>query len=197
MYTLGVNTALQTSAICLCKDGEIVKEKTWNDQRRESELLLPAIVEMCEGIKIDDVLVVKGPGPFTGIRIGVVTANAMAQNMEAVSLHAISTFELLDSMAAGNEYDSVILNAGGRTIFVYKNNFVETVQIEDLKDKKVVADLTEKQLELIDMNIVIEKNLLSFAQVCAKMSAGEDYEKYLVEDLPLLPYYVKEPSITL
>lgn len=197
MYTLGINTALQKSSICLCKDGQIIKEKNWTEQRRESELLLPAIVEMCEGVKVDDVLVVKGPGPFTGLRTGIVTANAMAQNMQQVSLHAISTFELLERMSENLEYDNIIVNAGGQLVFFYDAGEISSMQIQDLKNLKVIADLTEKQYKLVDESVEIKNNLLSFAEVCAKMSSSKDYKKCIVQDLPLLPYYAKEPSITL
>lgn len=201
MFTLGINTATQTSAICLCKDGKVLAEKSWKEASRESEMLLPGIVDLLDsaGINladVDDVLVVKGPGPFTGLRIGVVTANTFAQNLNGVSLHAVDTFSLLQLMA-DNTDAPVIANAGGRTIFLYENEEVETMQAEKLKANLVIADLAEKQLELIPGQVEQVKNLLSFAETCAKMSADSGYDKYLVNELPLLPYYVKKPSITL
>ena len=64
-------------------DGEhVVAESTTIDARRHTELLGPAIVDVLNSAGVDrqqvtEVAVGVGPGPFTGLRIGLVTARML------------------------------------------------------------------------------------------------------------------------
>jgi tRNA threonylcarbamoyladenosine biosynthesis protein TsaB len=64
-------------------DGEhVVAESTTIDARRHTELLGPAIVAVLNSAGVDrqqvtEVAVGVGPGPFTGLRIGLVTARML------------------------------------------------------------------------------------------------------------------------
>jgi len=197
MYTLGINTALLRSTVCICKDDEVTDAVSWDDTAKEAENLMPSIIGMLHennlNLKdISNVLVVKGPGPFTALRVGVVLANTIAANVKGVSLSAISTFELLEKMGGDAEFDAVVLNAGGKSVFVYRNGEVE-IKTEFDSKLKCIGDLTARQFEEYGVMLELVEKELSFEEVCAKL----DLDKYGVEELPLLPYYVKDPSITL
>ena len=68
-------------------------------RRRHTESLAPAIVHVCEqaGMGLDDldgVVVDTGPGLFTGLRVGVATAKALAQGL-GLRVVALSSLEVL------------------------------------------------------------------------------------------------------
>lgn len=99
MLTLAIDTATKVCSIALCQDGEILAEYTINMGMTHSEGLLPQIEQLLDRCKVDkqriELLAVSmGPGSFTGLRIGLATAEAMAYSWKAC-LHGVDTLEAL------------------------------------------------------------------------------------------------------
>lgn len=71
------------------------------DARKHGELLLPGVLRACAdaGVALRDIAAVvvgAGPGPFTGLRVGMVTAAALGDAL-AVPVHGVCS---LDAIAA-------------------------------------------------------------------------------------------------
>jgi|SRR3989339_1268906 len=83
MY-LFIDTAdLQNLTVALIEKGQILIQKTISAKYQQVEKLLPTIDQILKKTKISikkiqGIVVVSGPGPFTAIRIGIATANALA-----------------------------------------------------------------------------------------------------------------------
>jgi len=79
-----IHTAdLKKIFIGLIKEDKLIVKKKFFAQYQQAEKLLSAIDKMFQvsGYKLQDlkgIAVVPGPGPFTALRIGVATANALA-----------------------------------------------------------------------------------------------------------------------
>ncbi|HAB67487.1 MAG TPA: tRNA (adenosine(37)-N6)-threonylcarbamoyltransferase complex dimerization subunit type 1 TsaB [Firmicutes bacterium] len=83
MYTLFLDTHDKDVIVIIYKDGKIVGKKDIVSNNKHSQVTLPAIVEVLEDVKLDindmeNVIVVNGPGSFTGERIAVTIAKTVA-----------------------------------------------------------------------------------------------------------------------
>jgi tRNA threonylcarbamoyl adenosine modification protein YeaZ len=77
------------------------------DARKHGELLLPGVLAACAEAgttlqDVDAVVVGAGPGPFTGLRVGMVTAAALGDALD-VPVHGVCS---LDAIAAGAVADA-------------------------------------------------------------------------------------------
>ncbi|MCH7535203.1 MAG: tRNA (adenosine(37)-N6)-threonylcarbamoyltransferase complex dimerization subunit type 1 TsaB, partial [Bacteroidetes bacterium] len=99
---LNIETSTEMCSVCIAKDGEVVEFKELNDGYSHAENLNLFIQEIMRKSKIkfndlDAVAVSKGPGSYTGLRIGVSTAKGICFASDK-PLIAVST---LQSMAQG------------------------------------------------------------------------------------------------
>ena len=80
---LAIDTATLVSAVALAVPGKVIAEISVNNKKTHSELLMPHIKQLLEAAQVDKttitaVAVSIGPGSFTGLRIGLATAKALA-----------------------------------------------------------------------------------------------------------------------
>ena len=99
MLTLAIDTATKVCTVALCRDKEILAEYTINMGHTHSEGLLPQLDQLLArtGVKkseIELIAVSMGPGSFTGLRIGLATAEAMAYSWQCY-LHGVDTLKAL------------------------------------------------------------------------------------------------------
>lgn len=99
MYVMGIDTATLVCSVAVVSEEKILAEYTQQVKKNHSERLLPLIDTVLRdiGLKprdLDGVAVAGGPGSFTGLRIGMVTAKALGQSLE-LPLCSISTLAAL------------------------------------------------------------------------------------------------------
>ena len=82
MRILGIETATRAASVAVIFDGKILAETVRESPQSFSETLLPQVEEVIKisGVfeNLDAVAVSIGPGSFTGLRIGLATAKALA-----------------------------------------------------------------------------------------------------------------------
>jgi len=85
--TLYINTTNGEKVEIGLYDGEkLAKTRKFAAKYKQSEKLLPEIDKLLKSVKkspkdIHAIVVVKGPGPFTAVRVGVATANALGYSL--------------------------------------------------------------------------------------------------------------------
>ena len=104
MLLLAVDTATPAVTVALHDGTAVVAESSQVDARRHGELLLPAVDRVLgdAGTGLDavtGVVVGVGPGPYTGLRVGLVTA-ATFGSVLSVPVHGLCTLDAL-AYAAG------------------------------------------------------------------------------------------------
>ncbi|MHB1988027.1 MAG: tRNA (adenosine(37)-N6)-threonylcarbamoyltransferase complex dimerization subunit type 1 TsaB [Acidimicrobiales bacterium] len=103
MNILAIETATGSVGVALAMGGGVVAELTVRAGRRHVELLHPAIEHVCalSGVSLRDleaVAVDVGPGLFTGIRVGVAAAKALAMAL-GIKAVAVTSLEAIRAAA--------------------------------------------------------------------------------------------------
>ena len=92
---LGINTATHRESVAIVQNNKILAERNWTGNKNESSILLKSI-DKClqksqlEFSDLDGVISVSGPGPFSAVRIGTATANAIAFSIKK-PIYAVTT----------------------------------------------------------------------------------------------------------
>jgi len=99
LLTLAIDTATKVCSVALCRDGELLAEYNIHMGMTHSEGLLPQLEQLLKRTNtkkqdIDLIAVSMGPGSFTGLRIGLATAEAMAYSWQCL-LHGVDTLKAL------------------------------------------------------------------------------------------------------
>lgn len=90
---------------------------------------------------ISDIYVTRGPGSYTGVRIGVLVAKTLAHELNA-RLHSINTLKLLYLIS--NE--KIGLDARGKKLFTYDGNKFAIELITEANAKKIDESINAKYL---------------------------------------------------
>ena len=83
MLVLALDTSTPATSVALVADGKLLAERSEVAANRHGELLSPFIAEVLDSggarpADVDLVAVGVGPGPFTGLRVGLMTASSFA-----------------------------------------------------------------------------------------------------------------------
>lgn len=98
MRTLVIETATAACSVALLDGGAIVAARHEIVGRGHAERLLPMIATLPDGGRAEHILVDCGPGSFTGVRVGIAAARALALGWGA-SLGGYSSLALLAAAA--------------------------------------------------------------------------------------------------
>lgn len=103
MLIFGIDTCCAAATAALMDDERMIAETVVNHKRTHSQKMMPQVEQMFANAEIDvrdvDVFAAAvGPGSFTGVRIGVATAKALAQ-ANGKPCAAVSTLHALAHQA--------------------------------------------------------------------------------------------------
>ncbi|WP_306332674.1 tRNA (adenosine(37)-N6)-threonylcarbamoyltransferase complex dimerization subunit type 1 TsaB [Streptomyces sp. KL118A] len=122
MLLLALDTATPAVTVALHDGSSVVSESSQVDARRHGELLLPAVDRVLAdaGLRLDAVtgiVVGVGPGPYTGLRVGLMTADTFGLAL-GVPVHGVCTLDGL-AYASGIESGPFVVATDARRKEVY------------------------------------------------------------------------------
>ena len=93
MLLLAFDTATPAVTVALHDGSTVLAESAEVDARRHGELLAPAIARVLAASgrtqrELTGIAVGVGPGPFTGLRVGLVTARALGEALR-IPVHGV------------------------------------------------------------------------------------------------------------
>lgn len=157
MKILSIDTSSPICAVAILEDNKLIKEISQNNGLTHSEKLMPIIEQILKEtnskLKDIDLLVCdKGPGSFTGIRIGVATVKAFTDSLEIPTI-GVSSLETLAYNINNNGIICSLIDAKNDNC--YYGVFENINGAYSLVDKLSVNEISSILNTLKDMNLPI------------------------------------------
>ncbi|MFJ4919964.1 tRNA (adenosine(37)-N6)-threonylcarbamoyltransferase complex dimerization subunit type 1 TsaB [Streptomyces sp. NPDC088725] len=204
MLLLAVDTATPAVTVALHDGSSVIATESQVDARRHGELLLPAVDKLLAGAglalgAVTDVVVGVGPGPYTGLRVGLVTATTFGSVL-GVPVHGLCT---LDGLAYASQLDepfAVATDARRKEVYWARYGDSRTRLTDPAVDRP--ADIAEQLagLPVVGAGALLypgsfpdarepeHQSAAALASLAAeKLAAGETF-------LPPLPLYLRRPD---
>ncbi|RDY23249.1 tRNA (adenosine(37)-N6)-threonylcarbamoyltransferase complex dimerization subunit type 1 TsaB [Romboutsia maritimum] len=135
MKILGIDTSSMAASVSVIEDDKLICEYTVNTKKTHSQKLMPMIENMLKmsDLKINEINAIAicvGPGSFTGLRIGMATAKAIA-HVNNLPIIGVNSMEILAAnMDLCDKKICSILDAQRNQVYTAKYKFEEGKLIE-------------------------------------------------------------------
>jgi tRNA threonylcarbamoyl adenosine modification protein YeaZ len=107
MLTLAIDSATEACSVALLEDGRLVAGEFRLLGRGHAEHLVPMIAALPDRGRADRIAVSQGPGSFTGVRVGLAAAKALALAWNA-DLVGYPTLALIAAMALDSRAEAAV-----------------------------------------------------------------------------------------
>ncbi len=188
MIVLGIDTSLDACSVAVVRDGETLADLREQMARGQAERLAPMVRDATRaaGIgapDIDRVAVTTGPGSFTGVRVGLSFARALALSISKPCV-GVSTLEALALEDGEDGARAALIETPGASYFALYENGATKLAPRNIERGAHEALLGAAKLK--------GPNVTANAATLAKRAARLDPALY-----PPNPTYLRAPHVTL
>lgn len=189
MKILSIDTSSNLCAVAVLEDSNLIKENILNDTKNHSEKIMPVIAQTLEeaNLKLSDINLIvcdKGPGSFTGIRIGVATVMSFVDslNLQSIgisSLEALMYNELLNNSKAS--FICSLIDAKNQNVYfqLFDNNASSIISAECKNINELIEILKNySDICFVGDGSIVHKDLLSANLENATFSEHNEISSY-------------------
>lgn len=221
MKVLSVDSASKVATCAILDENNLIAEYTINNKLEHSTLIMDMIDKLLKDSNldisdIDGFVVSKGPGSFTGLRIGMATIKGLSLGSNKPYISISSLDSLAYSLINFNGIICPIMDALRENVYtcLYKGNegnleklinysaldLNELVEILKEKNEPVIftGDAVLKHKEYLLENLPYAKFAPNHLSVVRASSLGEVGIKMLLnnecDDINSSPFYLKKPQ---
>jgi len=196
---LAISTATAACSVALLDGQTIVDERHEVVGRGHAERLVPMIASLPGNGRAASILVDCGPGSFTGVRVGVAAARALALAWQ-VPLHGVSTLSLI---AAGLDPDvaedniAVAIGGGHGEFFIQqfsRHPLAPTTDLSSLKPEQAAIAVTANLILGSSAPALVELRGSGRAIDALPRAADARLLPQSLRQLPPTPIYGREPD---
>lgn len=215
MKILYLETSSKNCSVAISDDEKLlcVAEEV-SENYKQSESLHTFVEWALEGAKlsikdIDAVCLGKGPGSYTGLRIGAASAKGFCYGLH-IPLIAVNSLESMKEPFLGQNYDLVIPLVDARRMEVYtavydgisgdelsptEAKVLDETSFQEFNDKKIlfVGDGAKKAKEILQLpNAEFNEDVYPSAQYLVKKTLEKIKNKDFEDIAYFEPFYLKE-----
>jgi tRNA threonylcarbamoyladenosine biosynthesis protein TsaB len=115
VLVLGFDTATAAVSVALQEGDRVAGQACAVDARHHAELLMPMIAKVMADAGVargdlDAIAVGVGPGPYTGLRVGVVTARVLG-SVFGIPVHGVCSLDVIAASVSASAFASVSASA--------------------------------------------------------------------------------------
>lgn len=125
MKTLFIDTHLSDINILLFDNFQLIDECHVISEKHNSKFLLPSIKKVCDNNDYDQIIVVNGPGSFTGVRLGVTVAKTLAY-CKNIPIKSVTALAIMNYSSDGGNHIFGLSDGNGYYIGEF-NNYVSVI----------------------------------------------------------------------
>ena len=153
--TLAIDTSTSRTSVAIIEDSKVLYNG-FRDGATAHGPSLPALVQEALAVSdVDEVVVGMGPGPFTGLRVGIAFAQSFAVARE-IPVRGVCS---LDAIAALIQEDDFVVTVDARRKEVYWARYTNGVRVgqpavnfpADVTGAPIHADLFPNMVSLVDL----------------------------------------------
>ncbi|AWI07103.1 tRNA (adenosine(37)-N6)-threonylcarbamoyltransferase complex dimerization subunit type 1 TsaB [Clostridium drakei] len=143
MKILSLDSATEAATCAVIEDNRLLGEITFNYKKQHSILMMPMIDKLLKNLKIDinsldGFVVSKGPGSFTGLRIGVSTIKGLSQGTDKPFVSVSSLDALAYNLAYTGGTICPIIDALRNNVYTALYNFVDN-KLQRVSDYMIIS----------------------------------------------------------
>jgi tRNA threonylcarbamoyladenosine biosynthesis protein TsaB len=138
MIVLSIDSATDSASCAVLSNEKMLGEITFNNKKQHSVVLMPIVDKLLKSLQlnindIDGFIVSKGPGSFTGLRIGAATIKGLSQGTNKPFVGVSSLDALAYNMAYTDGIICPVLDALRGNVYtaLYKFQGQELIKLSD------------------------------------------------------------------
>lgn len=192
MITLLIDTSNKALSVAINKDGVLLSDINANVKKTHSETLvhyIDHVVKYADVRKsdIERIIVARGPGSYTGVRIGVTVAKTLASRF-GIKLYSVSSLFALAASSGSHGRVAPMFDARRGNVFsavydISEDGFKEVLPPQHIEYDRLAEGYSPDEVSYFgDRTEKFAGHVTGFAHLIPKISVVEKYPEALTKE---------------